>query len=498
MSSPTPRRARAAAVVTAATLVAGGSLAAAPAAFAADPVQYTATTGTGVVDLVLTLPAALPAVPGLPNPIELTLLGTQGQAVGKTTGADTSRASSFLAGGNLVTDSPLSALLAPLSRTVTATLASPSPASGAAIAVPDNPLGLGLDVGDQTAAVTKLTGANKATSQVAQADLGSLGSLGLGALLDPLFGGLNTAVSTLVTQAAPLTSGLSAIPALPSIPVPNPLAPVLGGPATIPTPTVGGSTVAATVNELPARIAALEKQLRDGAVVHLNALDTSESVVPTATQVVASGRAKLASADLFGGLVTVDATEAVATAKAASTKSAASSDASATLVQVHVADSFGELLNAVASDKGITAGLLGGSLGMALDPTVRPTVAAVDGALNTVLAQLTGLLQSLGGGAQLIQQGTVTKTVSADGRKAEAHASPALVSVGLPVAPNLVRLAIGKADAVAAVTPAAVTAPPAEPAPQSLPRTGGDTGAGLVALLLAGGGLVLYRRRRTA
>ncbi len=155
-----------------------------------------------------------------------------------------------------------------------------------------------------------------------------------------------------------------------------------------------------------------------------------------------------------------------------------------------------QLIDVVASDKGITAGLLGGTLGMTLDPALKPTVAAVDAALNTVLAQLTTLLETLGGGAQLIQQGTVTQTVSADGRRSEAHASPALVSVGLPGATNLIRLAIGKADAVAAVAPAPVVAAPQAPTPDTLPRTGGSATVGLGALLLAGTGLVLVRRRR--
>lgn len=486
-------RTRTAAVATAAALVAGAGLATAPAASAADPVQYTSSTSTGVVDLVISPPAALP---GLPDPIELTLLGTRGTAVGKAVGTDTSTATSFLAGGSLVTDSPLSPLLAPLSRTVSASLAAPGPQSATAISVPTNPLGLSLDVGSQRAAVTRSSGANSASGDVVTSDLGSLTSLGLGPLLDPLFAGIDTALSTLVTQAKPLTDGLSQIPSIPAVSVPNPLAPVLGGPATISTPSAGGATVAGTVNELPARVAALEAKLRDGAVLSLDGVRTSEGIVPTASQVVATGRAKLASAELFGGLVMLDATEATASAKAGLSRAQAASDASATLVDVKAGDGVQELIDLVASDKGITAGLLGGTLGTTLDPTLQPTVAAVDAALNTLLAQLTDLLETLGGGAQLIRQGTVTKSVSADGRRAEAHASPALVSVGLPGAEDLVRLAIGKADAVAAVTPAPVAAPPATDVPQSLPRTGGSTAAGLGALLLAGTGLVLVRRRR--
>ena len=489
--SPLRRTRRAATVATALTLVAGAGLAGAPAATAAEPVQYTAETSTAVVDVLLTFPSP---VPGLPNPVELSLLGTEGEAVGKTGGGDVSQASSFLGGGSLVTDSPLSPLLEPLGRVLTADLANPGPREASIVDLPDNRLGLGLGVGMQRAAVTRSSGANAASSELADASLGSLRSLGLDAVLEPLFNGLNSAVETLVAQAKPLTSALEAVPALPSVPVPNPLQPVTGGPATIPTPTAGGATVAATINELPARIAALQAQLLDGAVLELSALDTNQTITPTATQVVASGRAELTTAELFGGLVALEATEAVATAKAATTRSAAASDASATLVELRISDSFGELLEVVASEKGITAGLLDGSLGTALDPTVRPTIEAVDASLNTLLTQLTNLLEALGGGAQLIRQGTVTETVSADGRKALASASPALVSLGLPVAPRLVTLAIGSADAVAAVTPAAVAAPVVQPVPQTLPRTGAEV-PGLLALALAGVGLVLWRRR---
>lgn len=493
-----PRRragARLAASATAVTLVAGVGLGTAGSASAADPLQYTATTGSSVVGVVLTLPAA---IPGLPNPSALSLLGTQGQA--RDVGGDTSQASSFLAGGSLVTDSPLSPALAPLSRTLTASLDTPGPLTANGLDVPANPLGLALTGAEQTASVVPASGANAATSQLADASLGSLRALGLGALLDPLFGGLNTALTTITTQAAPLTQGISMLPSLPSVPVPNPLQPVVGGPATIPTPTIGGSTVASTVNELPARIQALEKQLLDGAVLKLNGLDTGERIDPTTNKVVAAARAKLGTASLFGGLVTVTATAATATATAASPRSDAASDASATLVDVKVADTFGQLLSLVASEKGITAGLLGGTLGQTLDPTVRPVVATVDAALDTVLKQLTGLLGALGGGAQFIKQGTTTTTVSPDGRKAEAHASPALVSLGLPVAPNLLTLSIGNADATAALTaaPATVTpasAPVTEPSSGSLPRTGANGAAGLVAVLLSGAGLLAWRRR---
>lgn len=487
------RPARAAAATSCGALLLALTSAGTASAQDAATTAVSAATTSGVVQVVLTLPQD---VPGLPNPVELTLLGTDGTLEG-----DQAETNSYLAGGSLVTDSPLAPVFAPLSRTLTATTADPGPKSETGIAVPDNPLQLQLEAGSQTAAVTAATGASTATSELADASLASLSALGLDPVLDPLLGGVNTALTTLVAAAQPLTGAVGGLPSLPSVPVPNPLAPVVGGPATIPTPTLGGPALAGTINELPARVEALLDQLQNGALVELSGLDTSQAVTPAAGGGTATASAQLLTAELFGGLVSVEATEAVATAKAGLTRAAADADASATLVEVTIADSFGELLMAVASDQGITAGLLDGSLGQTLDPTVRPTVEAVDTALNALLAQLTGLLEALGGGADLIQQGTVTETVSADGRSAEALASPAVVQLGLPVAVNLVELQIGAA--AAAVEVAQVAAPvqpvvPVEPVPDTLPRTGAAALAPLAGLGLLGTAALLYRRRRTA
>ncbi|MCW2666434.1 MAG: hypothetical protein JWN57_1396, partial [Frankiales bacterium] len=451
-----PARARLGAGAVATLLLCATGVAGAAPAAAAEPVRYDAAAGTGVVQLVLRLPAALP---GVPNPVELSLLGTEGEGFrGAGDDEDVTSAASFLAGGNLVDDSPLSPLLEPLSRTLTADLQEPGPATAGVLEVPDNPLGLDLTVGSQAAAVVPSSGRATSEGTLAAASLGSLRALGLGAALDPALEPLHAALAQIVQQTTPLTDALAALPTLPSVPVPNPLAPILGGPATIPTPAVGGPAVSGTVRELPARVKALTDQLLDGAAVALTGVDTGQSIRPTATSVTAAGRANVASIALFGGLVTVQASQASASATAARTRSAASTQASATLLEVTISDAFGTLLQAVASEKGVTAGLLDGALGQALDPAVRPTVAAVDAALNTVLAQLTSLLESLNAGAKLIKQGTVSEQVAADGRSAEATATPAEVTLGLPVAPDLLTLSVGAVEALAAVAPAPVPA----------------------------------------
>jgi LPXTG-motif cell wall-anchored protein len=297
-----------------------------------------------------------------------------------------------------------------------------------------------------------------------------------------------------------LTSSLSALPALPPVSIPNPLSGILGGPATLTTPTLDGSLLSSAVNDVPAQVTALTDKLLNGAAVDLNGVDTAQAITPGTSAVTAAAHSSLLSADLFGGLVHVTATQAAASAKAGLTKAAAASTGSATLVSVRVSDAFGTLLQAVASDKGITAGLLDGSLGQALDSVTQPIVATVDAALGTVLSELTGLLSSLNSGASVLQQGTLTKKVSADGHSAEAHATPAAVRVGLPVAPDLLTLTIGKADAVSAVSVAAPTVvTPVTAPPQELPHTGLSDDATLLALgLLLAAGTTVALRRRTA
>lgn len=463
--------------------------------------HYSSTTGTGAVQVVLTLPSGVPALPGVPNPLVLTLLGTDGTDFhGTSAASDVATAHSYLAGGSLVSDSGLAAILGPLNRTLTADLAHPGLKSANVIAVPSNPLGLALDVANQTANVNAASRQALSSSNLTTASLGSLSSLGVGAVLSPTLATLTTAVSTVTTQTAALTSALSAVPTLPAVTVPNPLSPILGGPPTITTPTLSGAALSTAVGGLPAQIQAITDKLLNGAVVQINGVTTSQGILPAVSSVTANAQSQLLSVELFGGLVSIDATKALASAKAGLTRGSAATDASATLLSLKVSDSVGDLLTLVANDKGITAGLLDGSLGQTLSGPTQALVTTVDGALNTVLAQLTTLLSTLNSGADLIQQGTVTKTVSSDGHKAESHAAPAQVLVGLPVAPDLLTIAVGKADAVSALsvtTPSTVT--PVTPVTPELPHTGVSEQAGALALLLllvAGGTVVL--RRRTA
>jgi len=496
---PTRRRlVRAAAGATAGVVLGASALVAAQPAAAAgsgSPILYRATTGTGVVQLVLTLPAGAAALP-IPRPAVLTLVGTDGAGLHSAGTPDVARTDSFLAGGSLITGTPASAALSPLGRVLTADLAHPHPVAPPALTVPPNPLGLKLGVGAQTASVQPTT-SSTASSTLAKASLGSLDALGLAPVLDPVSAQLNTTVTALTTAGKPLTEGIKMVPAPPVVPIPNPLQPVVGGPTTLSTPSLGGPALAAAINELPAQVRALLDKLRNGAVVQLDGLDTGQGISPATSSATATGHTNLADLQLFGGLVVVKASQATATATAGLTKSAASAGASATLVQVTVSDAFGTLLQAVASDKGVTASLLAGAVGKPLDKTTRPLVMAADAALNTLLKQLTDVLMMLNSGAKLIKQGTATHTVSPDGRTAQAHAVPAQVTLGLPGAPNLVQVSVGRADAVVAVaTPVAPVAPVAVGA--ALPRTGLEQGgtAAAALLLVSGLGLVALRRRR--
>ena len=487
---------RAATCTVATTLLA---LAAAPGASAATKrdLLYSSTTSTGVVQVVLALPSTVPALPGVPNPVVLTLLGTDAQGHHGATGADVATAHSYLAGGSLVTASPLAQLLSPINRTLSASLSDPGQKSAGVVEAPANPLGLGLGVVTQKAGVTPASRAATASSTLADASLGSLRSLGLGTVLEPALAQLNTALATVTASASPLTGAISGLPALPVISVPNPLSGVVtGAPATIATPALSGATLSSTVNELPAQIAALTAKLLDGDVLKVTAVATKQSLTPTATSVTAAGDSGVATVDLFGGLVQLTATQAKVSAKAGLTKSAAGSSAVATLVSVKVSDAFGDLLKLVASEKGLTAGLLDGTLGQTLDPTVAGVVGTVDAALDTVLGELTGLLSSLNAGASAVKQGTTSTKVSPDGHSVEAHAVPAQVVLGLPVAPDLLTLSIGKADAVSALSVASTAVVPAAPA-EELPHTGLSDSAGLLALgvVVIGAATAAFRRR---
>ena len=476
------------------TMTAGLAMAA-PADATTRRLPYRATTTTGVIQLRLTLPAA---VPGLPKIIDLTLVGTDAQGFHGATGPDVATAHSYLAGGSLVDKIPA---LAPLSRTVTADLAHPGTKSAAGPAVPTNPAGLSLEAITQVASSNSSTKAVSSRSALAGASLGSLGSLGLGAVLTPVLGGLTTALTTLNGAITPVTGVLNGLPGVPAgTTVPNPLFPVVGGPTTIPVPPLAPGTLVTTLTTLPAQITALQGKLTDGAVVSLRALDSKESITPGASSVTSTGESGVGDIELFGGLVHVVVGTSTVAATSATTPAAASARATATQLSVTVSDSFGTLLKAVAGDKGITAALLDGSAGTVLDPTTRAAVAGVDAALKTLEAQLQGILGMLGGSAPI--QGVATHSVSADGSVAKAHAAPASIGFSLPGAPDLVALSIGVADAVSAqsIAPAVLSRVVIAPAvaPRTLPHTGANPSAALLALGLLGlgGGGVLVRRRR--
>ena len=474
-------------VTTAVLTVASG---AGSASAATGDVLYQATSGTGVVQVSLKLPTALP---GVPNPAVLTLLGTQAEAAHGKTGNDVAAAQSFLAGGSLVSGT---SVLSPLNRVVTASLAQPGDHAATLLTVPSNPLGLDLDVSAQHAAVNTLSRLTTSSGSLADGRLGSLRDLGLGTTLDTALSTLTAAVAQLVAQSSTITSALNGVPSLPSISLPNPLSGVVpGSPATISTPTVSGADLAGTVTQLPAQVQAVLAKLLDGAVLSLKAVGTSQRIVPGPSSVVSSGATDALDLSLFGGLVDVQATKATVSATAARTASAAKADASATLLSVKVATGLTDLVTLVASDEGITAGILDGTLlGNTLDPTLQSVLQQVDAALNDVLSQLTALLESLNSGAKLIQQGTVTKQVSADGHRVEAHAVPAQVTLGLPVAGDLLTVSVGKADAVSALSVAQPVTVPQD----GLPKTGGSPLASLLAvtlLALAGGAVVLRRRQ---
>lgn len=496
------------ATVTTAALtlaVSAGALTPAHAATPKAPLSTRATASAAVVALALNLPDALPAVPGVPRPLTLNLVSVDGGGLHDATGrtSDLTNALSSLASGTVVTQTPLKSVL---QRDLRADQAKPGTQRADLLSVPANPLGLSLAVAPQT--VTATVGAalgGTSRTQVVTSGLGSLASLGAGAAVDAILDPATAAVATIGGQAKPLTDALGSVTSqLPSTTVPNPLAPVLGGPATITTPkTTPEVFTRLLATDVPAQLAAIKDKLRNGAVVTLNGLDAQQATSNLTGGVVRStASSNLTDVSLFGGLVTVTATKSSANAVAGGAAGTGKASGSATLAQVRIGTQLGDLLNALVSDKGITVGLLDGTLlGEELDATTRDLVATVDASLNTALAQVVTLLETLNSGAKLIRQGTVTQSVSKDGKSAQAHATPAQVTLGLPGLPNLVQLSLGRSDAVVGAQQVVPVTPVLLPrTPQgvtSLPRTGAST-----TLALLGGmtllGAVATRRRRTA
>lgn len=503
---------------------------------------FSGTTDSSAVQLVVTFPAQLNAVfsqlagtpLAVPNPLSVALIHTSGSARHDGRAADTSTATSDLINGSLVDSSALTPVLGQLKRTVVASLTNPSPATATLASVPPNPLTLSLSAGTVAASASKADRSNAGTGNLASAGLLSLKAIGVPQQLQDALNQITAALQTVVAQAAPLTTVLNGLPSLPAVPAMSlapvtgplagtPLAPVA---AAIPTstpaiPSLSPQALTDLLNQLPATLNALIDQLLNQPLITLGAASTSQSIKPAGSGTVSSAAANIGDINILGGLITVTATKASAVADATGVAGKATSDASATLAKVSVSPNgpLANLLTVIADDKGLAAALGGlGGVSSTLQPTLDTAVAALNNGLNAALMQLNSLLQTLGGGAQVLQQGTVSKSVSPDGKHAEAHAVPAKVTLGLPGAANLVALSLGSADAVAdrapAITPVTapitVVAPPAIKVPtketlvirpstpsKKLAFTGGDlplTGGAAALLLLAGAGLA---RRRT-
>ena len=527
---------------TTVVVAAGASAAAAAPAGTTTSSLYSGSADSSAVQLVLTLPSALSAVTGaagplLPNPIDLSLIRSTGMVTHDGKNADVSTSASDLAQGSLVSNSALTPALTPLlSHTVTSSLTTPNPAPFALASLPPNPLGLNLNLTPLTAITNPGTKSTSADGGVANGALASLSTLApqvtvplqsalttvntqLGSALTQLTAALGTAAAPVSSVTVPLAGALTGIPTV-TVPA-TPLTPattvsvgtLLGGSLTDP---VGQLTT--TLNNLPALIAKVEDELLNGAALSLDGVSSTENVAPLGAGTESTGAANVATINLFGGLVQVQATRASADAVAPGTAGKATSTSSATLLKVVVGQDIGNLLTLIADDNGLTAGLLTGSSPV-IGTALQPVLTTVNGALAGVLSALTGLLQGLNSDAKILQQGTATHSVSADGTHAEAHATPAEVSIGLPGAANLIALSLGKVDVVAnqqnisttttatpvttTVKPPTVTTVPRRPAKPVAPAkklayTGADlpltAGAALVLLGAAAG---IARRRRS-
>jgi LPXTG-motif cell wall-anchored protein len=482
--------------------VAGTAGATAPArAHAAGGATTTGAAQSTVIAISLKTPLdqVLDSLLHLGSPITLNLVSASGNSI--NTDKTDANGRSDLASGT-VADLPL--LASVLKRSVVASMKTPVPAPQNLLSLPANPLGLQLTAAPQSAAVSPTTLTSVARTQLATSALGSLNSLGLGAVLDPAFAGLNSAAQGVLDALTPLSNALGSIPDVTIPSIPNVLQPLLGGPANLMNSTaIGGSTISGLVAALPQTLTDLENAIENGAVISLDGVDAQESIAPTASSTRSTAFGRLADLKLFGGLITVSGFGSTVSATATGTdpKKAGGShaEADAQLVKASLDDGgsslLGKTLVAVVDSKGLALQVLGST---GVSQSVQDLAAALNSAVGTLTTQLNNLLGMLG---VTIQQSAVQHSETA--MHAEAHASGVLVEVAPPSSGLDLKVRVGATDAESNYAAPAVTLPaPKAPAPgakapeKKLAYTGADLPLlGLAGLVLSGAAIVLRRRR---
>ncbi len=442
------------------------------AAVVAIPDVFGGTARGTAIHIEVNLPIAIP-VPGLGNVTGLVqdISFTEGKAT-KDLSSVTSVAKAVLGNGTLT----------PLNIVSEASLTGKPSDSKSLVSIPVNPLISG-GIGTITSSVSPET-ATSALTSTSSASLASL-RIGLGGLTDalPLKTDLTAALDT-VQATVDATQGT--------------LTQTVGTALDTLNQVSAGATapVAAQIEAVEAQLTGLLDSLQgtlanltaDSDLVSLSLLESSNTITRKGDMVEARALSAIGGLDILAGLVHIDAVKTESFSSANGVKGAAAADSLTTVLGLKVAD----ILDLKLTDKGLS----GSVLGNALPP-------AAQGAVNTVIASVNGLLATAGVN---IVYGQKTSTVDPAGQSASSSSQGVGIIVNPPVL-GLAKplLAVQLVPAGTAVNAARLAKPAAPVTPRvtsprtSLPRTGApETVAILGAGLVATAAFVSRRRRLTA
>lgn len=432
---------------------------------ASAPAYYQGVTSGNVLGLALHLPSALPALPNLPNPLAIDLIGVTGNVTHNTLGtgpAEASRATAALADGSLV-KGPLAPL--GLDKVVEATLANPTPAGITQIPLHADPLAM-LDVGALTAAVTKSTAANTSHAVLTDGTVAKLGQLlsttGLNAVTDQLkqvdlTGQLQNTLNQLTSALQPVVQN---------------------------DPTGVAAQLQSTVQGLVTKVNNIVANLQDTAVLSVNTLDATQAIGPAGDAAKSAAAVNLTKLNVLNGLLTVEGFVSKATAIADGRPGGASASFEGKTPIVAVGT---PLLTATLDDTGLS---LSNVTGLPQSVTDQ-----VNSALAQLQAQLNTLLNTLGVSMRFIPGHT--DRVAADGSYAAATGPEYDIAVqNIVTGEPVLEAALGhNTTASIAASQKQATGVVTQPRPPALPHTGANLpligGAGLALLI---GAAVLRRR----
>ena len=442
--------------------VAGPAAAATPATAPKPAGFMSAATAGDVVQIALNLPQQIPGLDT--NQLALGLISAKGSALHDSIKGAADKASAFagLASGTLV-EGP-NAPLAPLHRSVSASLTNKS-AKDALGSLPDNPLVSGT-AGQLLAQVSDAV-SNLSSANLTHADIAKLSDLLPADLLTPL----NSAYDQAAKQTQDVIQQVL-----------DQLQPVLG-PVTQNDPTGTAAQVEQALTNLKAQLSSMLTDIENTSLVSLDALDAGQSIDKVAQGVQSQAHVKLVGLNLLGGLVHVDGFASDAKAFADGIAGHGTAAFNPTIAHATLGKS---ILDVKLDANGL--GLSVAGLPSSVVEQVNAGLKQVQDALNSVLANIGLSVTPAAGHSEISKDGKYAQAVG--GALTIALSPP--TSAGAPAAAApLLQVRLGGTTAEAR----AEQAPVIQARPAALPHTGANlplTAGGGIALLAAA---AMIRRR---